>query len=382
MGGWQMITDKEQVIRPVWVAIEEAALRENMRGIKALVGPQRKVMAVVKAEAYGHGAVRVAKLAVQEGLDWLGVATPEEGIALRQAGLQANILVFAPCLPTQAAVYFTHDLVPTVTTPESAVALSQEAVRRQREIRVHIKVDTGMGRIGFSPTQAGAEIEQIRALPNLIVEGLYSHFATADAADLSYARQQLATFTHLVRELETRSIEIPLKHLASSGGILNLPESYFDLVRPGLILYGMYPSPWCNREQLKLKPAFRLKSQVTFVKRAPAGTGISYGQRYHTKEATTIATLPLGYADGWCRNLSGKAHVLINGEFYPVVGTICMDQCMVDVGDAPVQVGDEVVLIGEQKGKLITVEEVAALLGTINYEVVCQISGRVPRIYI
>jgi alanine racemase len=377
-----MITDKAQVIRPVWATVEEAALRENIRGIKTLVGPQRKVMAVVKAEAYGHGAVRVAKLAVREGLDWLGVATPEEGIALRQAGLKANILVFAPCLPTQAVVYGAHDLVPTVTTLESAVALSREAARRQREIRVHVKVDTGMGRIGFAADQAGAAIEQIRALPYLIIEGLYSHFATADAADLSYARQQLATFTCLVRELTARGIEIPLKHMASSGGILNLPESYFDLVRPGLILYGLYPSPWCDREQLKLKPAFSLKTQVSFVKRVLVGTGISYGQRYHTEKATTIATLPLGYADGWRRMLSGKARVLINGEFYPVVGTICMDQCMVDLDDAPVQVGDEVVLIGEQKGKKITVEEVAALLDTINYEVVCQISGRVPRLYI
>lgn len=377
-----MLTDKEKIIRPVWVEVEAAAIRENLRRIKALAGPRRKVMAVVKAEAYGHGALKVAQLAMAEGINWFGVATPEEGIALRQAGVEANILVFAPLMPEQAPAYCQYDLIATVTTGAGAVALDREAARCRRKMRVHIKVDTGMGRIGFLPEQAGAEIEKLMALPHLVVEGLYSHFATADAADLSYARQQLRTFQGLVTDLEKRGIRIPLKHLANSGGLLNLPESYFDLVRPGLLLYGMYPSPWCHREKLALRPAFRLKTKVVYVKRVPAGTGISYGQIYHTAKETTIATLPIGYADGWIRKLSGKARVLINGEYYPVVGTICMDQCMVEVGDAPVQVGDEVVLIGRQGGKEITVEEVAAHLDTINYEVVCQISARVPRIYI
>jgi alanine racemase len=377
-----VLTDKESLLRPVWVEVDKAAIRENLRGIKTLVGPRRKVMAVVKAEAYGHGAVQVAQLAREEGIDWFGVATPEEGIALRQAGIKANILVFAPLLPEQVAAFCRYNLVATITTLESAVAFSHAATSCQRPMRIHIKVDTGMGRIGFLPEQAGAEIAKITTLPYLVTEGLYSHFATADAADLSYARQQLAAFQRLVDDLENRGIRIPLKHLANSGGLLNLPESYFDLVRAGLILYGMYPSPWCHREKLTLQPAFRLKAKVDFVKRVPAGTGISYGQLYHTPKATTIVTLPIGYADGWRRKLSGKAKVLINGEFYPVVGTICMDQCMVAVGDAPVRVGDEVVLIGRQAGKEITVEEVAAHLDTINYEVVCQIGARVPRIYV
>ncbi|HEY8391519.1 MAG TPA: alanine racemase [Capillibacterium sp.] len=377
-----MLTDKARIIRPTWVEIEEAAIRENLRQIKALAGPRRKVMAVVKAEAYGHGSVKVAQLAMAEGIDWFGVATPEEGIALRQAGVEANILVFAPFLPEQAAVYCRHNLVATITTGDSAVALDREAARAGRRMRVHVKVDTGMGRIGFLPEQAVAEIEKLTALPHLVVEGLYSHFATADEADLSYARRQLLTFQRLVADLEKRGLRIPLKHLANSGGLLNLAESYFDLVRPGLIIYGMYPSPWCHREKLALKPAFQLKTKVVHVKRVPAGTGISYGQHYHTAKETTIVTLPIGYADGWSRKLSGKARVLINGEYYPVVGTICMDQCMVEVGDAPVHVGDEVVLIGRQGGKEITVEEVAAHLETINYEVVCQISARVPRVYV
>ncbi|HHW13052.1 MAG TPA: alanine racemase [Firmicutes bacterium] len=377
-----MLTDKAHIIRPTWVEIDRAALRANLRGIKALVGPDCRVMAVVKAEAYGHGAAQVAELARAEGIEWFGVALPEEGIALRQAGVDGNILVFAPFLPEQAATYFNYDLVPTITNWESAAALSAEALRRHQKARAHIKVDTGMGRIGFLAAKGAAAIERIFSLPGLTVEGIYSHFATADAADLTYARQQLGAFRRVVEELESKGLNIPLKHIANSGGILNLPESYFDMVRAGLILYGMWPSPWCAQGKIVLKPAFSLKTKVVFVKRVPAGSGISYGQCYHTSKETTIATLPIGYADGWLRALSGKARVLINGEDYPVVGTICMDQCMVDVGDAPVQVGDEVVLIGEQKGKAITVEEVADHLNTINYEVVCQISSRVPRIYV
>ncbi|NLW60091.1 MAG: alanine racemase [Firmicutes bacterium] len=376
------MSSKTQIIRPTWVEIDRAAIRANLRGIKALVGPECQVMAVVKAEAYGHGASAVAQLATAEGIDWFGVALPEEGIALRRAGVDGNILVFAPFLPEQAAAFCTHDLVATITTWEGAAALSAEACRRGHKARVHIKVDTGMGRIGFWAAEAAAAIARIMTLPGLTVEGLYTHFATADAADRTYARQQLCTFQQLVAELEGKGINIPLKHMANSGGILNFPDSYFDLVRPGLILYGMLPSPWCAQEKIRLQPAFSLKTKVVFVKRAPAGTGISYGQCYHTPKATTIATLPIGYADGWSRALSGKARVLINGAYYPVVGTICMDQCMVDVGDAPVRIGDEVVLIGKQQGKVITVEEVAAHLNTINYEVVCQISSRVPRIYI
>ena len=376
------MTDKAQISRPTWVEIDRAALRANLREIKALVGPDCRVLAVVKAEAYGHGAAQVAKLARAEGIEWFGVALPEEGIALRQAGVDGNILVFGPFLPEQAATYFTHDLVPTITTWEGATALSREAIRRHQQARVHIKVDTGMGRIGFLAADGAAAVERIISLPGLLVEGLYSHFATADAADLTYARQQLAAFGRLVAELESKGIKIPLKHIANSGGVLNLPASYFDMVRAGLILYGMWPSPWCAQGKIKLKPAFSLKTKVVFVKRVPAGLGISYGQCYHTSRETTIVTLPIGYADGWLRALSGKARVLINGAYHPIVGTICMDQSMVEVGDTPVQVGDEVVLIGEQGGKAITVEEVADHLNTINYEVVCQISSRVPRIYV
>ena len=370
------------IIRPLWVEIEEKAIRENIRRIQALIGPEIKIMAVLKAEAYGHGAVRVAQIAMEEGIDWFGVATPEEGIALRQAGLKTNILVFGPLLPEQAATFCDYNLVSTITMRESAEALSVEACRHNVEMKIHIKIDTGMGRIGFRPEIAKEEIRKILVLPRLKVDGIYSHFATADSPDLTYAEKQLATFRNLLFHLDSEGIKFPLKHLANSGGIINLPASYFDMVRAGIIIYGLYPSPESKQSRLALKPAFSLKTKVVQVKRVPVGTGISYGQFYHTKKETTIATLPIGYADGWSRALSEKAEVLIKGEQYPLVGKICMDQCMVEVGDAPVQVGDEVVLIGQQGAKQITVDQVASWLDTINYEIICGISFRVPRVYV
>ena len=370
------------IIRPLWVEIEEKAIRENIRRIQALIGPEIKIMAVLKAEAYGHGAVRVAQIAMEEGIDWFGVATPEEGIALRQAGLKTNILVFGPLLPEQAATFCDYNLVSTITMRESAEALSVEACRHNVEMKIHIKIDTGMGRIGFRPEIAKEEIRKILVLPRLKVDGIYSHFATADSPDLTYAEKQLATFRDLLFHLDSEGIKFPLKHLANSGGIINLPASYFDMVRAGIIIYGLYPSPESKQSRLALKPAFSLKTKVVQVKRVPVGTGISYGQFYHTKKETTIATLPIGYADGWSRALSEKAEVLIKGEQYPLVGKICMDQCMVEVGDAPVQVGDEVVLIGQQGAKQITVDQVASWLDTINYEIICGISFRVPRVYV
>ncbi len=377
-----MLDEINALIRPVWVEIDLQAIKTNIRKIKELIGSEVQIMSVIKAEAYGHGAVKVAQIALEEGINWFGVATPEEGIALRRAGINANILVLGPLLPNQVAAFCEYNLIGTITMLESARALSLEACHRNVEMKIHIKIDTGMGRIGFYPGEAVEQIKKIAAFTNIKVDGLYSHFATADHSDLSYARKQLTVFNKLLFNLKEQGIKIPHIHLANSAGIINLPDSYFKLVRAGIILYGLYPSSEVEKNRLSLKPAFALKTEVVQVKRVPAGTGISYGQLYHTPKETMIATLPIGYADGLNRLLSGKTRVLIGGEFYPIVGMICMDQCMVDVGDAPVQVGDEVVLIGKQGAKEITVDEIASLLGTINYEVVCMISHRVPRIYL
>lgn len=339
-------------------------------------------MAVVKAEAYGHGAVATAKAALQAGATRLGVSLPEEGIALRKAGIEVPVLIFSPLLEDQAEPVCAFNLTPTITGPAAARALAREAGRRNQKIRVHIKVDTGMGRIGVFPGEVLSLVREVSTLPHLEIEGIYSHFATADGEDLAYARRQLAVFRQVIDGLRRHGWEIPLKHIANSGAIMNLPESYFNLVRAGIILYGLYPSDQVPRGRLPLRPALTLKARVTQVKRVPPGTGISYGQIYHTPKETTIITLPIGYADGWTRLLTGKARVLLKGKSFPLVGRICMDQCMADVGDTPVEVGEEVVLIGRQEEEEITVDEVAALLGTINYEIVCMLSDRVPRIYL
>lgn len=370
-----------ELIRPAWAEIDLGAIKENIGNIRRLIGEKPEIMAVVKAEAYGHGALEVVKTALAAGVTWFGVSLPEEGIALRRAGVGTPILIFGPLMEEQAEPVCEYDLTSTITLLSSARALSAEATRRKKRVKVHIKVDTGMGRVGLQPAETAGFIREVSTFPGLAVEGIYSHFATADEEDLTFARGQLARFKRVLDDLSARGIRIPVKHMANSGGIINLPESYFDLVRAGIILYGLYPSPEVDRRRIPLKPAFALKTKVTQVKRVPPGTGISYGQIYHTDRETNIVTLPIGYADGWSRLLTGKARVLIKGQSFPIVGRICMDQCMVEVGDTPVEVGEEAVLIGRQGGEEITVDEVAACLGTINYEVVCMINDRVPRVY-
>jgi len=371
-----------RLIRPVWAEVDLETVRDNVRQIRRFIGNGPEIMAVVKAEAYGHGAVATAKTALKAGATRLGVSLPEEGILLREAGIEVPVLIFGPLLEDQAEPVCAFNLTPTITGKAGARALSIEAGRRNQKVGVHIKVDTGMGRVGVLPGEVLPLVRKISALPNLEIEGIYSHFATADGEDLAYARRQLNVFHQVIDDLQEHGWEIPLKHMANSGAIMNLPESYFDLVRAGVILYGLYPSDKVPRGRLPLRPALTLKARVTQVRRVPPGTGISYGRIYHTKKETTIITLPIGYADGWTRLLTNKARVLFKGNSFPLVGRICMDQCMADVGDTPVEVGEEVVLIGRQGDEEITVDEVAALLGTINYEIVCMLSDRVPRIYL
>src|SRR5690554_4724620 len=373
------------MIRPVWAEVDLEAIRENIRQIRRFTargGKAPEIMAVVKAEAYGHGAVATARAALEAGATRLGVAMPEEGILLREAGIDCPILVFTPLLPDQAEAFLEYGLTPTIAGEEGARALSAATGRHGRKARVHIKVDTGMGRVGVPPAEAPGLARKVAALPNLEVEGVYSHFATADEADLSFAYHQLDLFKEVLKNLEEAGVKIPLRHIANSGAIINLPESYFDLVRPGIIIYGLYPSEETPRDRLPLKPALSLKARVIQVKRVPPGTGISYGQIYHTQQAPNIVTLPRGYADGWSRLLSGKARVLLKGKSFPLVGRVCMDQCMADVGDLEVEPGEEAVLIGRQGEEEISADEVAGLLGTINYEVVCMLSDRVPRVWL
>jgi alanine racemase len=370
----------QALIRPVWAEIDLAALRHNLKAIRRLIGPRVRQMAVVKAEAYGHGGLEVARTAVRAGADWLGVALPEEGIALREGGLTAPILVFAPLQVEQAAVFLEYQLTATVCMIEPVVALARLATKRGQAAPVHVKVDTGMGRIGLTPREAEKFIKKLTLIPGIVIDGVYSHLATADQANKEYAETQAVRFSNLVQRLDVAGLLPANVHLANSAGVLELPQTHYNMVRTGIMLYGLYPSSEVDQGKIALRPILSLKTKVVYVKKVSLGTGISYGQRYHTKEEATIATLPLGYADGWARQLESQAEVLIGGKKYPIVGAICMDQCMVDLGRDSAEIGTEVVLIGQQGRARITADEIAAKLGTINYEVTCMISDRVPRI--
>ncbi|MCL6591509.1 MAG: alanine racemase [Firmicutes bacterium] len=369
------------MIRPVWVEVDLDAIRHNVGEVRRLVGQRTKIMAVVKADGYGHGAIPVARAALDAGAEWLGVSLPEEGIALRRAGIAAPILVLGPLQPEQVEPVLDHDLTPTVCHRASAEALAAAAGARGRKVSVHVKVDTGMGRIGLAPAEVLSFAAWLRTLPGVELGGVFSHLARADERDKTHAETQLRIFEEVCAALRAAGIESGLRHLANSAAIIDLPRAHLDMVRAGIMIYGLRPSAEVDLARVALRPALSLHARVVFVKRVPAGTGISYGHAYHTKAPATIATLPIGYADGWTRLLSGKAEVIIGGRRYPMVGRICMDQAMVDLGDDETYVGAEAVLIGRQGAEEITADDVAARLGTINYEIVCMISDRVPRIY-
>lgn len=370
--------------RPVWAEIDLSALAHNVREIRRIASPRAKVMAVVKANGYGHGAVEVAGVALANGADRLGIAILSEGVALRKAGFGVPILILGYTPPEQAVDVVKYNLTQTVFSYELAEALSWAAVQQRKTAKVHVKVDTGMGRIGLVTREKDTvtEILRIAKLPNLELEGMYTHFAVSDCRDKTYTWEQFNRFQELSRELEKKGLHIPVKHVANSAAIIDLTQTHLDLVRPGIILYGLYPSNEVDKKRIDLKPAMSLKARVAMVKTVPPGTSISYGCTFTTREKEVIASLPLGYADGYTRLLSNKAEVLINGQRAPLVGRVCMDQCMVKVTHIPdVQPGDEVVLFGQQAGANLPVEELAEKIGTINYEIVCMVSARVPRLY-
>ena len=353
----------------------------NISEIRKRIGDKVKIMAVVKANGYGHGAVEVAKIALKSGAQCLAVATLEEAVELRKAGIQSSILVFGLSPPTQAQQIVKHNLSQTVCNMDLVRALSTEAQFQGKTAKIHVKVDTGMGRLGIAPEKVTDFVKQISHLKGIEIEGIFTHFSVADK-DKSFTELQIKRFKEVVANLEKEGIHIPIKHTANSAAILDVPSSYFDLVRPGIMLYGLYPSTKVNHT-INLKPVMSFKTEVAFLKTVPAGASLSYGRTFTTKEKSIIATLPVGYADGYSRALSNKGEVLIKGKRAPVVGTICMDMTLVDVSHIPdVRVGDEVVLFGRQEGAQISVDELSSKIGTINYEIVCGISKRVPRIYI
>ncbi len=368
---------------PVWAEVNLAAISHNVHEIRKKASSSAKVMAVVKANAYGHGAVEVSRTALASGADWLGVARVVEGIALRESGIEAPVLILGYITPEQSVEVVRNRLSQAVYTREMALALAGAAAAEGSKAKVHFKVDTGMGRIGWALGPGSVrEILELARNPHLEVEGIFTHFAAADAANKKYTLEQYARFMEIIMELRKNGLEIPLRHAANSAAIMEMPETHLDLVRSGIIVYGLYPSDEVEHSILKLRPAMSLKAKVAHVKNVPAGFKVSYGCTYTTKVPTVIATLPLGYADGYARLLSSRGEALLNGLRAPVVGRVCMDQVMVDVGHIPgVQAGDEAVLLGRQGEQEISADEVAAKIGTINYEVVCMVSCRVPRVY-
>ena len=366
--------------RPTTAYIDLNALAHNFQEVRRRA-QGRKVLAVVKAQAYGHGAISVSKHLLGLGADTLGVALLEEGRELREAGIDAPILVMGAVVPDQAEALVALRLTPVVFTPAMARALSGAARALKTQVTVHVKIDTGMGRIGIAPEAAPPFIKELQDLEGIMVQGLMTHFAEADLRDKQFASMQMNRFETLLKELDARGAAIPLRHAANSAALLDYHQALFTMVRPGLMLYGYNPLE--EDRGAGLLPVLSLVSRIAFLKKVPAGVPISYGRTFVTKRESLIATIPIGYADGYSRGLSNKGEALVRGVRASIAGRVCMDMCMLDVTEVPgVCEGDEVVLLGKQGDQRITADELAVKTGTIAYEVLCGISGRVPRVYV
>lgn len=372
------------LIRPVWAEINLDHLAHNMREIRRLTDKKAMVTAVIKADGYGHDAKHITDTLLKNGADRFAVAILDEALELRKFGVKEPILVLGYTQFQKVKQIVEFDIDQTVYSYELAESISKEAIKQNKRAKVHIKIDTGMGRIGLKPDEESVNlIKKISELPNIIIEGIFTHFAIADEKDKSYTFGQFEKFTWICKRLEDEGVGINVRHCSNSAAIIDLPEMHMDMVRAGIILYGLAPSSDVNLDKISLKQVMSLKARVTHLKEIEKGESVSYGRKFIAEKKSKIASLPIGYADGFTRMLSGKAEVLIKGVRVPVVGRICMDQCMIDVtGIDDVKVGDEVVLFGEQNGSFISIDELAEKLGTINYEIVCMISKRIPRIYI
>ena len=369
----------KEFYRPTWAEINLNNIAYNINSIRKFISPQTQILAIVKADAYGHGIIPVSKKLVSLGINYLGVAALDEAIILRKAGIKCDILILGGIFPQDAEIVIKYNLSQALFSRELAYALNLAASKKKKKARVHIKVDTGMGRLGIWHTDAFSFINQLRKMKFLNIEGVFTHLSSADT-DSKFSEGQINTFTALLHKLEASGIQIPLKHAANSLGLLDFRDSHFNLVRPGIIIYGLYPK---DNTLIELKPVLSLKTKIVFLKNTPGGRSISYGRAYITKKNTVIATLPIGYGDGYPRALSNKAEVLVRGMKARVVGRVCMDQIMIDVGHINnVKVKDVVTLIGKAGNNIITAGDLAVLANTICYEIVCGIGSRVPRVYL
>ncbi|HEX5021988.1 MAG TPA: alanine racemase [Candidatus Binatia bacterium] len=367
--------------RPTFCFVDHHALRWNLRQIREKVGSKVKILAMVKANAYGHGAAAVAKTLAAAGADAFGVATLEEGIELRHSGIGLPILVLAGAYDTQLTDFFAHSLTPVVHDLDRLKALEESVKKRGAILDVQLKIDTGRGRLGLAAAECDRWIGELKKLRALKIEGVFSHFSHAESVEGDYTRKQLEVFKAAVERLRAENIRPALVHFANSAATITLPAAYFDMVRPGIMLYGIYPSP-AMASDISLKPVLEWKTQILQLKKVPAGASISYGQTFITKRESIIATLPIGYADGYPRLLSNRGEVLVGGQRASIAGRVCMDLTMVDVTDIRnVKQGDEVVLLGRQGDAEISADQIAAWANTISYEILTSISARVPRIH-
>lgn len=370
-------------IRPVWAEVDLDCIKNNINEVRNKVR-DKEIIAVVKADAYGHGAIDVAPVLLENGADSLAVAVITEALELRESGIDSKIIILGFTPLSFGKEIIENSFEQTVYSLDYAKKLNEIAVEINKIAKVHIKIDTGMGRLGFLPTEDSIkEVYEISKLSNIEIAGIYTHFSTADEEDKEYTKYQIEKYKKFIDSLDKLEVYYGIRHLGNSATILDLEEAYYDAVRPGIILYGYYPSDEVNKEGINIKPALTLKSKVVHVKKVEKDSYISYGRAYKTEEEKVIATLPIGYADGYTRAFFNKAKVILRGELAPIVGKICMDQCMIDVTHINgVEVLDEVILIGESNGIVYNADNLARAIDTINYEIICMIGKRVPRVYI
>ncbi|WDP87546.1 MAG: alanine racemase [Desulfobacter sp.] len=370
------------------VKVDLGILGQNIRALKGLTAPGTKFMAVVKANAYGHGAVPVARTALANKADFLAVARISEAVELRKVRITAPILLFGEIMPNQVSYLAEHDIRATITDLATAKALGAEAVRGKKPLKIHIKVDTGMGRLGLIQGQPGLDIPTpglvedifaIGAIKGLAVEGMYTHLARADEKDKTHAMAQVRGFSRLIDLLAEKNSRPEIIHAANSAALIDLAESHFDMVRPGIAIYGLWPSDAVDQTRISLAPAMSIESRIIQIKSVPKGFGVSYGSTHVTPSPTRIATVPIGYADGYSRLLSNRGHMLVQGQKAPVIGRVCMDFTLIDIGHIPgAVVGEKVIIMGVQDKNAVLAEDIAKIMGTINYEVTAGLTARMP----
>ena len=373
----------KKILRPAWAEIDLDAIAYNTRNIKKLIG-DKDLIAVVKANCYGHGVIDIIPTLLENGVSRFAVAMISEALEIRDNKITAPVMIlgFTPLYLGEELI--NNNIEQTVYDLDYAKELSKIALTLNKKAKIHIAIDTGMGRIGFLPNEKSIDnIAEICSLEGIEVIGIFTHFSTSDEKDKEYSHEQFTKMISVMDTLKKRGIDIPLKHVANSGAIIDLPDTYLDAVRAGIILYGYYPSDEIDKNNLALKPALTLKATITNVKTLEKDMYVSYGRTFKTSNETIVATIPVGYADGYLRKLAENGKVIIKGEFAPIIGRICMDQFMIDVTNIPdVKIGDEVILLGEKNGLKYNADDMAKKLDTINYEVTCMLKSRLPRVYI